>query len=114
MANKMTLDEEMQLWETRSNDKFGSLIKSIEKELDGYFLNEETDYGTVSNPVHSILTSYELDGDMESCFNSVCYFLQMYDYCNLKHPTWSNHPSIARMIRKFAKTNNLTIKFIEF
>ena len=34
--NKMTLDEEMKLWETRANDEFGQILKKIHKATKDY------------------------------------------------------------------------------
>ena len=33
--NKMTLDEEMKLWEERSNDEFGQILTKIKKATKG-------------------------------------------------------------------------------
>lgn len=113
MDKKMTLDEEMMLWKERDNDFFGIFLSDVEKELDGCLLDEITDFGLTTNYIKDLRTRYALDGVVEFLFDSLCYYLQDYDYCNLVHPTWSNHVELAKKVRKFAKTNNLTIKIRE-
>ena len=36
----MNVEEEMKIWEERSNDEFGSLLKSVIKLTNGYFTSD--------------------------------------------------------------------------
>ena len=38
--NKMTLDEEMKLWEERANDEFGQILKKIAKATKDYLYSQ--------------------------------------------------------------------------
>jgi len=62
-TKKMTLDEEMAIWEARANDEFGKMLREIEKEAMSYFGCEEDEYGIRSTPLSYPITAYSLDGN---------------------------------------------------
>ena len=39
--NKMTLDEEMKLWDERANDEFGKILEKIKKATKDYLYSWE-------------------------------------------------------------------------
>ena len=50
----MNIEEEMKIWEERSNDEFGSLLKSVIKLTNEYFSSDIDEDGmTVKNPIQS-------------------------------------------------------------
>ena len=61
-TKKMTLDEEMALWQARSNDEFGTMLKEINEASAEYFFAEPDEFGIVNTPVSHYLTLYALDG----------------------------------------------------
>ena len=62
-TKKMTLDEEMAMWEARANDEFGQTLREIEKASMNYFGCEENEYGISSTPLSYPITAYSLDGN---------------------------------------------------
>ena len=62
-SKKMTIDEEMAMWEARANDEFGKTLKEIEKASMNYFGCDEDEYGIRSTPLSYLITAYSLDGN---------------------------------------------------
>ena len=60
-TKKMTIEEEMALWEARANDEFGKTLKEIEKASMNYFGCDEDEYGIRSTPLSYPITAYSLD-----------------------------------------------------
>ena len=63
MKQKMTIEQEMQLWQERANDEFGTCLKEIEKASMKYFGCDEDEYGIRSTPLSYLVTAYSLDGN---------------------------------------------------
>ena len=68
----MTIDEEMELWEKRSNDEFGTILKAICTEASEIVLD-------IKEPLSTCLALYALDGNRKSIANRVCNLLEAYD-----------------------------------
>lgn len=75
----MTIDEEIKLWEDRSNDEFGKILKSIIKLTDDYFVRELGDDGFGTTPVEPYSVNYAVYGDRSYIFNCVKNVLENYD-----------------------------------
>ena len=78
-ATKMTLDQEMAMWEARANDEFGTILKSIEKACADYFYAEPDEYGILTTPLSHYITAYSLDGNRQHTAKVVMSILENYD-----------------------------------
>jgi len=59
---KITLDEEMKLWEERANDEFGQILTKIKKATKDY-LYSWNEMGIEYNELSEPITAYALDGN---------------------------------------------------
>lgn len=75
----MSLDEEMMIWEERSNDEFGKLLKDIKEHVKDYFVVEEDEYGLPSTPLDTYITYYSVYGHRKSVASNVINLLKNYD-----------------------------------
>ena len=75
-TKKMTLDEEMALWEARANDEFGTTLKEIEKAAAEYFCAEPDENGILSTPMSQLKALYSLDGNRKSIAKSATAILE--------------------------------------
>ena len=99
--------DELQLWENRANDSFGTLVNhvyNVTKEVLGYSYTDE--FGIKYNIIKNILISYELDGDARFYLNELKEVLTEYDICNFEEPSESNYPKLAEEILKFENSLN--------
>ena len=78
-TKKMTLDEEMAMWEARANDDFGKTLKEIEKASMNYFGCDEDEYGIRSTPLSYLITAYSLDGDRKYTAKVIIATLEEWD-----------------------------------
>ena len=78
-TKKMTLDEEMALWEARENDEFGKTLKAINEKAFGEWLEEEDEYGIPHTPISHYITAYALDGDRKYTAKKVLAIIENYD-----------------------------------
>ena len=78
-TKKMTLDEEMAMWEARANDDFGKTLKEIEKASMNYFGCDEDEYGIRSTPLSYPITAYSLDGDRKYTAKVIIATLEEWD-----------------------------------
>jgi hypothetical protein len=78
-TKKMTLDEEMALWQERANDEFGTTLKEIEKASMSYFGCDEDEYGIRSNPLSYPITAYALDGNRKHTAKVIIATLDEWD-----------------------------------
>jgi len=78
---KMTLDEEMKLWEIRDNDEFGKILKAIRELTNDYFCIERDEFGIESTPISHYCAIYSLDGEKvrKSIAKSIYDILYNYD-----------------------------------
>lgn len=76
---KMTLDEEMAMWEARANDEFGKTLKEIEKASMNYFGCDEDEYGIRSTPLSYLITAYSLDGNRKYTAKVIIATLEEWD-----------------------------------
>ena len=76
----MNIDAEMKLWEERSNDEFGKLLKSIIELTNDYFAPDVDEDGMfMKNPLEYYATLYSVDGNRKYVFNAVNGILYNYD-----------------------------------
>jgi len=75
-TKKMTLDEEMTLWQARSNDEFGTMLKEINEASAEYFFAEPDEFGIVNTPVSHYLTLYALDGTRKYIAHTIYRILE--------------------------------------
>ena len=78
-SKKMTLDEEMAMWEARANDDFGKTLKEIEKASMNYFGCDEDEYGIRSTPLSYPITAYSLDGNRKYTAKVIIATLEEWD-----------------------------------
>jgi len=78
-TKKMTLDEEMAMWEARANDDFGKTLKEIEKASMNYFGCDKDEYGIRSTPLSYPITAYSLDGDRKHTAKVIIATLEEWD-----------------------------------
>ena len=78
-TKKMTIEEEMALWEARANDEFGKTLKEIEKASMNYFGCDEDEYGIRSTPLSYPITVYSLDGNRKYTAKVIIATLEEWD-----------------------------------
>jgi len=78
-TKKMTLDEEMAMWEARANDDFGKTLKEIEKVSMNYFGCDEDEQGIRSTPLSYPITAYSLDGNRKYTAKVIIETLEEWD-----------------------------------
>ena len=77
----MNIEEEMKLWEDRSNDEFGTILKSI-RELTKDYLYSWEEMGIEYNILSEYITGYAIDGNREYTAKSIRNILYNYDILN--------------------------------
>ena len=75
----MSLDEEMKLWDTRSNDEFGKTLKAIKELVKDYFVVEEDEDGLATMPLDTYIAYYSVYGNRKSVALNVHDLLENYD-----------------------------------
>ena len=93
--NKMTLDEEMKLWETRANDEFGQILTKIDEATKDY-LYSWTEMGIEHNPLSEYITAYSLDGNRKYTATHIKAILEDYDII-------PNHKNVQELIDELFK-----------
>lgn len=86
----MTIEKEMQIWEERANDEFGTILKKIQKATKDYLYSWEEmgiEYNSLSYPI----TSYALDGNREYTAKQIYLILYNYDILG-------NHKNIKKLV----------------
>ena len=78
-SKKMTLDEEMAMWEARANDEFGTILKVINEACADYFYAEPDEFGILTTPLSHYITAYALDGNREYTAKAIYSILENYD-----------------------------------
>ena len=74
------LDDEMAMWEQRSNDEFGQVIKQIENYFKEYVGETQSEYeGIKETPITWVVASYGLDGNKRSVANKIYNTVVDYD-----------------------------------
>lgn len=75
----MTIDEEMKLWEDRSNDEFGKILNTIKELTKDYFCAEPDEYGIFSTPISNCIAWYSLDGNRKYVYTQMKCILENWD-----------------------------------
>ena len=75
----MSLDDEMKLWEDRSNDEFGKVLQAIKELTKDYFVAEEDEFGINSMPLDVYIAQYSVFGKRKSIALNVRDLLENYD-----------------------------------
>lgn len=75
----MNIDEQMKLWEERSNDPFGTVLKSIRDLTKDYFPYDEDENGIESSPISWYIASYSVDGNRAHTLRCLKATLDNYD-----------------------------------
>ena len=78
-TKKMTLDEEMAMWEARANDDFGKTLKEINEKAFNEWFNEDDENGTSQTPISHHITAYALDGNRKHTANVIRNIIEDYD-----------------------------------
>ena len=78
-TKKMTLDEEMAMWEARANDDFGKTLKEINEKAFNEWFNEDDENGISSTPISHHITAYALDGNRKHTANVIRNIIEDYD-----------------------------------
>lgn len=90
MDNKMTLDEEMKLWEERANDDFGKILKKIKNATKDLLYSWE-EMGIEMNPLSEYITGYSLDGNRKYTAKCIKNILENYDILG-------NHRNVKKLV----------------
>lgn len=77
--SNMKLDEEMKIWEDRSNDEFGKILKAIKELTKDYFYSEEDENGIKFTPISNYITEYSLDGNHKITYARIYNVLENWD-----------------------------------
>lgn len=96
----MTIEQEMQLWETRSKDEFGKLIKKLDKATKEHFCPEKDEFGFETTPINKLMPSYALDGDRQEIYNKAYRICENYDLLQ-----FSNISIILKQLAKLLNNN---------
>ena len=78
-SKKMTLDEEMAMWEARANDEFGKTLKEINEKAFNEWFTEDDENGISSTPISHHITAYALDGNRKHTANVIRNIIEDYD-----------------------------------
>ena len=78
-SKKMTLDEEMAMWEARANDDFGKTLKKINEKAFNEWFTEDDENGVSSTPISHHITAYALDGNRKHTANVIRNIIEDYD-----------------------------------
>ena len=78
-TKKMTIDEQIAMWEARANDEFAQTLKEIEKASMNYFGCDEDEYGIRSTPLSYLITAYSLDGNRKYTAKVIIATLEEWD-----------------------------------
>lgn len=78
-SKKMTLDEEMAMWEARANDDFGKTLKEINEKAFNEWFTEDDENGISSTPISHHITAYALDGNRKHAANVIRNIIEDYD-----------------------------------
>jgi len=92
---KMTLDEEMKLWEERANDEFGQILTKIKKATKDY-LYSWNEMGIEYNELSEPITAYALDGNRFYTATRVKNILSEIDLLG-------NHRNIKKLVDELFK-----------
>ena len=75
----MNIDEEMKIWEERSNDEFGKILKAIKELTKDYFYSEEDENGIKFTPISNYIAEYSLDGNRKVTYARIHNILENWD-----------------------------------
>ena len=100
----MTLEEEMKLWEERTNDKVSKLIDFAYKDTKDIIYSYTDEFGIEHNPIKSVSAMYALDGNAKYSIRELKNILYNYDICNFDNVEYSNNPELAKKIVEFEKS----------
>lgn len=78
-TKKLTLDEEMAMWEARAKDEFSQTLKAINKKAFSEWFNEEDEYGMPTTPLSCHITAYALDGNRKHTAKVIAQIVDEYD-----------------------------------
>ena len=94
----MNIDAEMKLWEDRLNDEFGTLLKSIIKHTDDYFVSELGEDGFGTTPIEQYSAVYALDGEKVRLNIATSVYNILYNYDIL-----DNDLTVKNLVNKLMK-----------
>lgn len=98
----MTIEQEMNLWETRSKDNFGTMVASLKIVTQDYFAPEENEYGFKTTPISELSTLYAVVGDRKNVYQraySIC------ENCDLLQ--FENVSKILKTMKRLSEENKL-------
>lgn len=95
----MTIEQEMELWETRSKDEFGTILSSLSKLTEDFFQPYIDDFGISHTLVSDYVTMYALDGNRNYVANSIKNVLEVYDII-------PQNRKVANVVRKMMSMLN--------
>jgi len=75
----MNIDNEMKIWEERSNDDFGKILQAIKEATKDYFFVEEDEYGNYVTPISDYIVEYSLDGNRKYTASVIKNILENWD-----------------------------------
>ncbi len=93
--SKITLDEEINIWEKRTNDEFGKLLTKINEATKDYLYSWE-EFGIEYNSISEYITEYSLDGDRKWTATHIKAVLEDYDII-------PNHKNVQKLIDELFK-----------
>ena len=97
----MNIEQKMKVWEERSNDEFGKLVKSVIELTNDYFTPyEDTNGIIITNPIQYYYTMYALDGNRKYVLNAINGILYNYDITG-------NDKGVDSLIRQLTKIINV-------
>lgn len=91
----MTLEQQMNLWEERANDEFGTILNKIYEATKDYLYSWE-EFGIEYNSISAYITTYSLDGDRRWTATHIQAVLEDYDII-------PNHKNVQELINELFK-----------
>ena len=98
----MTIEQEMELWENRSKDNFGTMLASLKIVTQEYFVEEENEYGFVSTPISELTVFYAVDGDRKGVYQRAYSICENYDLLQFE-----NVSNILKTMKKLSEMNKM-------
>ena len=98
----MTIEQEMELWQNRSKDNFGTMLASLKIVTQDYFVEEENEYGFVSTPISELTTLYAVDGNRKDVYQRVYSICENYDLLQFE-----NISNILKTMKKLSEKNRM-------
>lgn len=98
----MTIEQEMNLWDKRSKDNFGTMVASLKIVTQDHFAPEENEYGFKTTPISELCTLYAVVGDRKNVCKRAYSICENYDLLQFE-----NVSNILKTMKKLSEMNKM-------